>query len=252
MEFDVIDAHVHCGKGYSFKEYHKEIKETPIKSAVVFSLSDDIYPKGKKYFRDNNEWKEKRKLVNKSILSLADSSKEIKVYPFKFLWNDFNMEDLKRYFGVKWHRRGVDPEYEMGSPKFSKLIDRLREMNMPIIFEDEFDNTMKFLDRWSEGLNVIIPHLGYGSRNYEKLEDEDVWDMKNVYTDTSYASDVSGEIIKKHASDHGGERIFFGSDYPLSNPKEEIEKILSLRISYRSKKAIAKDNMLRLLNNVRH
>lgn len=249
----VIDSHVHFGENYSYKEYFAKIKKTPIKSAVAFPLASDIYQRSDKKFGDNETWKKKRRNVNKSILSLADQIKKIKIYPFKFMWNDFNREDLDRYFGIKCQRRDVDAEYKISSPKFMALLDKLKEMNMPIIFEDEFDNTMKFLNEWAKEINVIIPHLGFGSQSYDNLKDAKIWEKENVYTDTSYISDVdiSGDIIKKYIEGYGHERILFGSDYPFSEPQEELEKILSLDISEEAKEAITSKNILRLMERVR-
>lgn len=255
IEF-VVDAHVHCGKGYNFRSYSKEIRDTPIKSAVVFSLADDIYKKADKKFCNDKNWKEKRRKANKSILSLAkDKGIKIDIYPFKFLWNDFNREDLDEYSGVKWQRRDVDPGYQMGSPKrFIKLIEKLKERNIPIVFDDEPDNIIKFIKGWSKGINVIIPHLGFGGRNYDALKDAGIWSKENVYTDTSYASNISPsmEVIREHINNYGYKRILFGSDYPNSHPKEELEKISSLDISDEAKKAITSENILRLMDGVRN
>jgi len=251
IEF-VIDSHVHCGKGYSFGEYLNLIKKTSIKSAIVFPLATDVYGKGRKSFKDTKEWKEAREEANKYSLSLIKST-NFKVYPFKFVWNDFNKKNFNKYFGVKWHRHNVDPKYEMGSPKFVGLVNKLKNKKMPIIFEDEPQNTIKFLNEWSKGINVIIPHLSFGSQSYDELEKEGIWQRENVYTDTSYASNVSVEEIKKHIESYGYRRILFGSDYgPISvDPKEELEKILSLDINNKAKKAITSGNILRLLDGVK-
>lgn len=251
MEFEVIDAHVHCGKGYDFGKYLKSIEGTSIKSAIVFPIAGDIYPKAKKDFTDTEEWKQDRERANKYCLSLIKSTDEIKIYPFKFMWNDFNKNNFDKYFGVKWHRRNVDPKYEIASPKFVRLIESLRKRHMPIILEDEFANTIKFINQWSKGINVIIPHLSIGSRSYDQLEKEGVWRRKNIYTDTSYISSVSLGDIKKHIDAYGYRRILFGSDYDFFEPKNELEKILSLNIDNRAKKAILSENILRLLNGVK-
>lgn len=252
MEFEVVDAHVHCGKGYTLEDYLGEIKETSIKSAVIFPQAHDVYPMADKNFKDNEGWKEKREKINKSILKLSQR-KKIKIYPFKFVWNDFNRNGLNRYLGVKWQRRETDAEYKFPSPKFVKLLDKLREMNMPIVFEDEPKNIIRFIDGWAQGINVIVPHLGFGGKSYDDLKGAKIWEKENIYTDTSYVSDVdiSGEIIKKHIEEYGHEKIFFGSDYPFSHPKEELEKIQKLNISDNAKEAITSKNILRLMNRVR-
>jgi predicted TIM-barrel fold metal-dependent hydrolase len=247
MEFDIIDAHVHCGEGYSFSKYSKEVKETSIKGAIIFPQAHDIYQQKNEYFRDNSMWMKRRRNANKHTLSIAgDKDIKLDLYPFKFIWNDFSREDFDRYFGVKWHRHKDDPRYEVNArrfPNFRKRIDTLRERNMPIIFEDEFHNIMRFITNWSEGINVIIPHLGFGNENYKKLEKEGV-------TDTSFEGGFPIELSEEHIKKYGPWKILFGSDYPYSHPQEEVKKIQSLNISDRAKKAISNGNISRLLKAV--
>lgn len=246
-KMEVIDAHVHCGEGYSFKDYSKKIKGSSITGAVIFPLAFDIYQRINKRFKDSPAWREKRREANKYVLSRAYQPKlKLKIYPFKFMWNDFNREDLDRYFGVKLQRRSVDAEYKIGSPKFVALLDKLREGSMPIIFDDEITNTMRFIS-WAQGINIIIPHLGFGNMNYDELTNAGVWGRENIFTDTSNASGCI-EVIKSHISKYGHERVLFGSDHPFClSPKGELEKILNLDISDEAKEAITSKNILRLL-----
>ncbi len=249
---EVVDCHVHCGKGYSFREYLEKIKENSlsVKRALVFPLASDIYQKQKKDFKDDEEFKEKRRNANKHMISLADSQKTgFEVYPFKFVWNDFSREDLDRYFGVKWQRRKGDPEYEIGSRKFLRFFDTLKERDMPVVFDDEFKNTMKFLNR-TQGIKIIIPHLGFGNRNYDALKDSGVWERENIYTDIS-ALTLESNVIKEHIGRYGYERIFFGSDYPINDLAWGLEMVSRLNINHKEKEAILSGNILRLMDEVK-
>lgn len=262
---NVIDSHTHFGEGYESDDYLEQIREISLEGkpafskntketavitgAITFPLADDIYPRIDDSFRDNVKWQEKREKANQYCLGLVKKVKDIEVYPFKFAWSDFNLKNIRKYCGAKWQRREHDPEYEMGSDNFLRFMDILRKRKMPIVFEDEAENILSFLKKYAEGINVIIPHLGFGGRNYEALERGGVWNMENVFSDTSYASDTSLEVIKEHIGKYGHKRIFFGSDFPLvSDPNEELRNILSLNVSREVIEDIVYNNIMRLLD----
>ncbi len=265
---EVIDTHVHLGADHKYKKYLNQIRKgtIPITKIVAFPHCSDISQAGRE-FTDDDHTKKSREDVNDYVLSLAEQkTKKIDVFPFKFIWPDFNRGKLNRYWGVKWHRHDPQPSYNIqaGDAKpsilFNKLLAHLRDNKMPIIFEDDFENLKTFIglvDRvGGKKINVIIPHLGFGTQSYEKIKntkinDTPIFEKSNVYTDTSYASKQSLDAIKDYIETYGYNKIFFGSDYPFAHPQEELEKIRSLGLDDKVIKAITSGNILRLMNKVR-
>lgn len=262
----VVDAHVHIGNRQNYKRYLKEIKNTKINSAVIFPHSSDISQAGRGLINDDFSRKA-RERVNEYVLSLADNvnktSKKIYFFPFNFIWPDFDREKLNRYDGVKWHRHDPAPKYNLDkgeaqpSIAFNKLFEHLNNDKMPIIIEDDFENVktlIKIIDTVGPGekINVIIPHLGFGTQSYEKLKNAVIWEKPNVYTDTSYASKVSLKAIQDYIKNYGYQKLLFGSDFPFAHPQEELEKILSLGLNDKGIKAITHNNILKLMDNVRN
>jgi len=260
-----VDTHVHIGNRQDYKEYLNQIKDTEINSAVIFPHCSVISQAGRGLVKDEFSRKA-RERVNEYVLSLANQvnkqSEKIYFFPFNFIWPDFDREKLNRYFGVKWHRHDPAPKYNLDKGKvqpsirFNKLLEHLRKNKIPIIFEDDFENLKTFVsiadkDRIIGPINIIVPHLGFGTNSYEKIKNAKIFEKLNVYTDISYASTQSLDAIKDYIETYGHERIFFGSDFPFANPKKELEKILSLGFGTKVIKAIMHENILRLMNNVR-
>ncbi len=94
-------------------------------------------------------------------------------------------------------------------------------------------------------LTVIAAHFG----GYMAWDDSSKFLVgKNVYFDTSSAlfelskEDAAG-IIRKH----GPEKILFGSDYPMWNHKEELQRFLNLELTQNERELILWKNASRLL-----
>lgn len=103
----------------------------------------------------------------------------------------------------------------------------------------------KVIDMFPD-LTVIAAHFG----GYK------MWDESckllvgtNVYFDTSSALFM---LNKENATDiirlHGPEKILFGSDYPMWNHKEELQRFLSLGLTQNEREMILWKNASKLLN----
>lgn len=249
-----IDAHAHIGNDNEFEEYLRLIEGTNIKGVVVFSPVHKIYDRGDMNFQDNDFWREKRKKANEYVLSLVEKGKKegITIFPYFFVWNDFNSESLDSYLGVKWHRHADEPFYEYNSEKCEKFIDEVEKRNLPIVLEEELHNTLVFIRERAKNVNIIIPHCGALNGGYENLSKNVTWIRRNVYTDTALATNW---VIKDYVKENGVNRIMFGSDFPFGYPKEELEMILRMDFSDGkpfnneiAKERITRLNILKLLN----
>lgn len=90
--------------------------------------------------------------------------------------------------------------------------------------------------------NFIIGHMGFGPADQEALEA--ARNMPNFYLETSTGNFLHiQETVKKI----GSSKVIFGSEYPLSHPGIELEKILKLNISDREREEILSQNIKQLL-----
>jgi len=245
-----IDAHAHCGihdqsMPQSFEDYHSQIQGSGIEAAVMFSPVMEIYDRYHSNFEDNAEWQQRRKISNEYLLTVGSS--DLKVIPYFFIWNDFAVEQVKpQHKGIKWHRHPYEPVYHYDDPRCRKAIDEIRLRNMPVVLEEEFENTIRFIHELAAGVKVILPHLGLLNGGYQAFVEKGIWDNPNVYADTALSSPND---IKDYIDNFGHDRIFFASDFPFGDPKEELSKILDLSIPWEKKEMILGFNLEGLLKN---
>ena len=254
MNFKIIDAHAHCGRFDSFPpqdlpEYISYIRGSGIEGAVMFSPVIEIYDRYDPHFRDTDEWRRRRAQSNGYLLSLSRGgnleTSEFEVYPYFFIWNDFAVEQLSQaHKGIKWHRHPGEPVYNYEDPRCAAAIREIRKRNMPVCLEEEFENTLYFIEKLAPGVKVVIPHCGMLNGGYDLFRRNGIWEMSNIYADTALAP--VGDV-KDYISRYGYERLMFGSDFPFGDPPSELHKILRLNLTVEQEEAIIGRNVARLI-----
>jgi hypothetical protein len=244
----IIDAHVHCGiqdkfPPQSYDDYLSVISGSGIKAVVMFPPVMEIYDRYDPNFADSAQWKNRRKAANEYLLDIGTT--DLTVIPYFFIWNDFAVDQLTSHHkGIKWHRHSDEPVYHYDSPRCREAVDEIRSRNMPVVLEEELDNTVRFIEQIAKNVTVIIPHMGMLNGGYGAIKRHGLWARANVYADTALAS--VGEITDYiHA--YGIDRIMFGSDFPFGDPKRELQKIMHLQIPQEQKEIICGLNIQRLL-----
>ncbi len=248
MRFPVIDAHAHCGRQdktrqQEFSDYRELAQDTPIEQVIMFAPVQEIYDRFDPGFQDNDSWRESRRQANQYILQLQGQSPE--VIPFFFVWNDFDLQGLDAEFqGIKWHRHADEPVYNYQHPSCREFLQEIARRNLPVLLEEEFENTLFFIQELAPEVRVIIPHLGGLNGGFTRLAQAGIWDLDRVYADTSLAG--AGEI-RAYMQRFGTKRIFFGSDFPFGHPARELRKIQNLGLEQETLQAVCRDNILNLL-----
>jgi predicted TIM-barrel fold metal-dependent hydrolase len=246
----IIDAHAHCGiqdhsMPQSFEDYRSQIQDSGIEAVVMFSPVMEIYDRYRPNFEDNAEWQQRRTQSNEYLLTIVGS--DLTVIPYFFIWNDFAVDQLMpQHKGVKWHRHPNEPVYHYDDPHCKRAIDEIKRRNMPVVLEEEFENTLYFINELAVGVKVIIPHLGLLNGGYHAFVEHGVWEKPNVFADTALAS---RHEIEDYINMFGYDRILFGSDFPFGDPKQELSKIMDLSIPQEKKEMILEHNLKRLLKN---
>ena len=170
-----------------------------------------------------------------------------KVYPFYFVWNDYDTSRLDGHCGIKWHRHANEPTYNCDDPRCQAFIDEVRARGIPILIEEEYENTLRFVDEMAQGMPIIIPHMGYLNGGVKRLLDEDFWRRPNTYADMSGGTACRAEDVKRFLDRYGPERMLFGSDYPCCMPLRSKNKIGELGLPDADLRLIYSENVLRLI-----
>lgn len=243
----IIDSHMHCGRELPFETIAPLLKRAGIHGACLFPPVEDIYDRYDYNFKDTPHWQLKRKEANRYLLNLSHT--ELKVFPYLFVWNDFDYEELSfGYKGIKWHRHEDEPVYNYSDMRCHKLIEKITELKLPIVLEESSHNTINFVSKLAPDAIVIIPHLGLLNGGFESIDASKIWESERIYADTSLAP---AYIIKSFISKYGAHKLLFGSDFPFGQPYMELKKILNLGLPKDEEENILAGNILRLLNQSR-
>jgi len=247
----LIDCHVHCGRlddsaPQNYDDIAPYFDEAKLDGAVCFSPVMEIYDRHDPDFEDNDYWQQRRTSSRRYLCTLGN--KRHRIYPFHFVWNDFDTSELEKYCGIKWHRHDNEPKYNYDDPKCTKMIGAIREHGFVVLLEEEYDNTMRFVDDIAAGMPVIIPHLGALNGGVRRLLGEDFWKRENTYADMS-AGSTSEDDIRAFLDRYGPHRLLYGSDYPFGNSVISKQKILDLNLPEADQRLIFGENIMRLMKN---
>jgi predicted TIM-barrel fold metal-dependent hydrolase len=243
----VIDAHAHCGiidRGWpqSYPAYARHAATTDIGGVAFFSPVAEIYDRYDAGFADTPAWRLRRKESNAYLLSLKPA--EMTVYPYFFIWNDFAIEQLAAaHCGIKWHRHDDEPVYHYDDPRCRLALDEIRRRGLPVVLEEEFDHTVRFIRELARGITVIIPHLGMLNGGFRSIAEAGLWAQENVWADTALADRTE---IRDYIRAYGHGRLMFGSDFPFGDPASELQKVRSLKLEPAIEAAVLGGNFIRL------
>lgn len=245
----IIDSHIHCGIQHvdlPYESIEPLLRQAEITDACLFAPVEDIYNRNDYYFVDNNEWRRIRRSANNYLLQLASAGES--VFPYLFVWNDFAFEELVHpYYGIKWHRHSYEPEYNYEDPRCTRMIQEITRRRLPIVFEESFENTLRFINRLAPEAVIIIPHLGGLNGSYQSLEQAGIWRRDNVYADSALASTTEIRHFLEH---YGPEKLLFGSDFPFGTPSYELGKIERMRLASADFEQVVSGNILALIDAI--
>jgi hypothetical protein len=243
----IIDSHVHLGdnretKCYALEDLERDLSVAGAQGAVAFAFPEDMY----RTVDDPTA----RAAANDYVLRMSQARPDL--YPFNFVWNDYMLPpDPNTYVGIKWHRHSDEPRYDYAHPGCEQVLEWAGARNLPILIEEEFDDTVAFVRRSPE-LPIIIPHMG--NLNGGASQMDVFFGSPGVYFDTSVAS---REDILRIMEKVGPERVLFGSDVsgtaqPFFNfPRVELAKVRSLGLAPTELEQVLAGNIERLIAGTR-
>ena len=151
--------------------------------------------------------------------------------------------------GIKLH-----PDFQkfmIDDPKMLDVYKEAHRRGLPVLFHTGDNRTefssphrlMNVIDKLPD-FTCIAAHLG-GYSEWEEARRE--LSGTNVYIDTSSSLfKVSPEEAKENIAHFGVDHTMFGTDFPMWDPKEELERFFALGFSQEENQAMLYDNFARL------
>ena len=225
-----VDAHVHLGYSIPIGDVLIQMDESNVEKIVVFALPAEV-----DYDPTTNDY------------VLRKSEEYEQLIPFYYVVETEISEEIEKFRGFKWHwfkgwthAKSNLSLFEDG--KFRDFLRDLNELGKPIVIEEDFVFTKRFVEV-IDNSPVIIPHLGLVSGDPAKFL-KAFGDFNNIYFDTALASK---NLIEKFYKELGSEKLIFGSDIPFGKMKDELGKILALNLPKKEIQMILRENVLKLI-----
>jgi uncharacterized protein len=242
----IIDSHMHCGLqnvSLPYEEIRGYLQEGGIGGACLFAPVEDIYNRYDDHFQDTSAWVACRQRANRYLLNLQQPQNHL--FAYYFVWNDFRKEELEKgYRGIKWHRHEDEPVYHYDDPLCESFLEEAYRLQLPILLEESFENTLYFIQRIKGRTPLIIPHLGMLNGGFYALFHSGIWEDETIYADTALAS---GREMEQFLERYGSRRLLFGSDFPFGSPYHELQKVKHLKMDGDDFENIVNRNILRLM-----
>ena len=162
------------------------------------------------------------------------------LHPFYEKWS-YELDRIKdNAQGIKFQ-----PEFQMfyiDDERVFPVYEKIQKLQIPILFHCGYELSLTGLiqagpkqmlnvKKYFPEIKFIAAHMG-GFRMWDKLEKENV-----IIGDDYFYIDTSSSIvfmekeqIYRFLNKHNKDRILFGTDFPVGNPKENIKLIKSLDI----------------------
>ena len=152
--------------------------------------------------------------------------------------------------GVKLHPD--IQQFKLDDYRCLKIYELCEERGLPMLIhtgDSRYDYSnpnrlIPILDIYDR-LTIVGAHFG-GWSMWEKAS-ELLWEKKNFYVDccsSFYA--LSDEKIVEIIRRYGTDRVLFGSDYPMWNPKTELERLMALPLTDEEKEKILSFNAVKV------
>ena len=254
MPIRILDAHCHCGRQdldppQDYETIAALHRAAGVEATWMFPPVYEVYDRYDADFTDDPAWQARRKRAGDYLLGLSAQGITPRVFPFFFVWNDFDLDALKAapYRGIKWHRHPDEPVYHYDDPRCRAILDWIAERQLPITLEESFENTLRFLDELAPEAVVVIPHCGHLNGGFHRLHRLGIWARPHVYADTSASPSHDPDVLRTFLDAYGPAKLLYGSDYPFDTPAACLAAIRDLGLPPADEALILAGNALRLI-----
>jgi len=196
-----------------------------------------------------------------TFLARAQADHADLFYAFGTIHQDLSVEEafaeLDRVVSLGLHGIKLHPDFQRFPIDLDTMLPvyrRIAELGLPVLFHMgdkryDFSSPTRLyrLAQQVPDLLCIAAHLG-GYTEWEKTDC--LVGLENVFFDCSSTLGlVDPDFAKKQMAMLGYDRIFFGSDFPMWKPCEEIDRLRALKLGDSAEEAIFHLNFEKLILN---
>lgn len=135
---------------------------------------------------------------------------------------------------------------EFPEKNWMEIMDLAAEYGMVCSYHTPFDYPMDKMLREHRGLTFVAAHPGDRQRVAEHIES--MKKHENLYLDLSGTGLFRFGMLKHLVKQVGADRILFGTDYPICNPRMYVEAVYGEEIRQEERELIFHGNAERILN----
>ena len=153
--------------------------------------------------------------------------------------------------GIKFHND--QQKIDIDDPKMMPIYAEIEKLGLPVLFhcgDHRYNHSapekmIKVAKRF-EGLTVFGSHFGGWMRWDESIKNPK---LPNVYYDTSSSLDwLDRDTALRFIDYFGPDRYFFGTDFPMWDPVNELDRFKKLGLDEETENAILFDNFARIFD----
>jgi predicted TIM-barrel fold metal-dependent hydrolase len=252
IKIQIYDAHAHLGDENEITSGYTPL----IKSAIdqIFQLNKKIGIKKCCVSSWLSIWSDHR-LGNEITL------KAIEKYPEHFIgyasFNPVYVEDwddeLNYWFVVK-NFKGIKPYYPRtlipyNDKRWGKLFEFGNKLKLFALLHpsDNFVDEVNEISLLYPEVNFLLAHTGIGFKHAMDLIDI-VKERKNVFFELTFTNVPDG-LIEFLVNEVGSDKIIFGTDQPMRDPRPQLGWVIYSRIPVQDKIKILGFNMEKIIKN---
>lgn len=154
--------------------------------------------------------------------------------------------------GIKIH-----PDFQLfklDSPEARSIFENARKYSLPVLihtgdYRYDYSNPDRFIPVIEEFPDVTFIGAHFGGWSVWEEASKQLCKYRNLFVDCSsslYA--MSSEKAFELVNMYGCDRVLFGTDYPMWNPKEELERFHAIGLTREQEAQILYGNAAKILN----
>ncbi|MCR4645071.1 MAG: amidohydrolase family protein [Oscillospiraceae bacterium] len=144
-------------------------------------------------------------------------------------------------------------QFNIDEPRMFPVYEEAQRLGLPVLFhmgdrklDYSHPRRLQAVLEHFPALTVTAAHMGGYSHWSEALDV--LQPSERLYFDlSSTVQFIDGDLLKQFLDKFGEEQFFFGSDFPMWDPAEELKRLLSFGLSERTLQNILHDNFIRYI-----